>query len=275
MTVKEIFLSLTSKTTLPGSESDIFQIIEQFTSLNYDSFGNGYVKIGHSDTVFMSHLDNCCEKSQTVNHIFDYDFIRTDNTTILGADDKAGVTIMLYMISHQIPGLYCFFKSEEIGCLGSKAFKMEKYQMLANYKKCISFDRKGYSDIVICQNNINTASIEFANQLIEELSKNSSLDYRICEHGGITDSFNFKYIVPECINISVGYFNQHTFRESLNISFLNQLANQCLKIDWQKLTSFREVPSLNQVMYQEITSKKLKELEEIKLIEAELGFSLY
>ncbi len=273
MTVKEIFLSLSAKTTLSGSESDIFNIIEQFADLSYDSFGNGYVKIGHSDTVFMSHLDNYCEKSQTVNHIIDHNFIRTDGTTILGADDKAGVTIMLYMISHQIPGLYCFFKSEEIGCLGSKAFKMEKFQMLSSYKKCVSFDRKGYSDIVICQNSINTASADFANDLIEEIGK--EFDYKICENGGITDSFNFKYLIPECINISVGYFQQHTFKENIDISFLTKLAKQCLKIDWQGLSAYREVPSLNQVMYQEITAKKLKELEEIKLIEAELGFSLY
>lgn len=273
MTVKEIFISLTAKTTLPGSEGDIFEIIEQFTSLDYDSYGNGYVKIGHSDTVFMSHLDNFCEKSSYVNHVFDNNFIRTDGTSILGADDKAGVSIMLYMISHQIPGLYCFFKAEELGCLGSNAFKVENYQMLDSYKKCISFDRKGYSDIVICQNNINTASTKFATELIEKFAE-GGINYNICETGGITDSSIFKYLIPECINISVGYFLQHTFKEHIDIDFLNKLANQCLTIDWQNLSYYREIPSLNQ-MYLEISAKKLKELEEIRSIEKELGFSLY
>jgi di/tripeptidase len=273
MSIKEIFLNLTAKTTLSGYEQDIFKIIETIisTTLSYDSFGNGYLKIGQSDTIFMSHVDNFTESSKDVCHIFDGDFIKTDQTTILGADDKAGVSIMLHMINHQIPGLYCFFKAEEHGCLGSKAFKIEHFKMLHAFKKCVSFDRKGYSDIVICQNNINTASAMFALDLINKLN----LNYKIIEHGGSTDSSVFKYIIPECINISVGYFQQHSFRESVNITFLSKLADRCLNVDWQGLNIYREIPSLNQALLFEITAQKMKERKEILLIEAELGFSLY
>ena len=43
--------------------------------------------------------------------------------TILGADDKAGMVILLYMIEKKIPGLYYFFIGEEVGCIGSNAFQ--------------------------------------------------------------------------------------------------------------------------------------------------------
>jgi hypothetical protein len=42
-------------------------------------------------------------------------------------------------------------------------------------------------------------------------------------------------IIPECTNLSVGYFNEHSTRESTNIKFLVSLAKTACKIDWETL----------------------------------------
>jgi hypothetical protein len=44
--------------------------------------------------------------------------ISTDGTTTL-EHDKAGVSVLIWMMKHNIPGLYYFFIGEEVGCIGS------------------------------------------------------------------------------------------------------------------------------------------------------------
>lgn len=65
--------------------------------------------------MFTCHLDTCCHKQEFVNHVQDDRFIRTDGKSI-GADDKAGMVVLLYMIEKGIPGIYYFFIGEEVGC---------------------------------------------------------------------------------------------------------------------------------------------------------------
>jgi hypothetical protein len=49
--------------------------------------------------------------------------ISTDGTTTLGADDT-GVSVLIWMMKHNIPGLYYFFIGEEVGCIGSGLRKL-------------------------------------------------------------------------------------------------------------------------------------------------------
>lgn len=205
--------------------------------------------------------------------MFEDDFVTSDKTTILGADNKAGVTVLVSMILKKIPGHYIFFRAEELGCVGSLDFKKNNYQDLVKYNKCIAFDRKGYSDLVYCQNDINTASLEFATALSNEFSTISDINYKAVE-GGVTDSGSFKYLIPECINLSVGFFANHTVLEKQNLKFLQQVVNTAVKIDWENLPTFRQVPNLKEIIQIEKTAND-RRLEEIKNIEAELGFSLY
>ena len=89
--VKETFLKLTSQTYPHGTEHLLFDILPQ--NLIMDEFGNLFIQIGESDVMFTSHLDTATSVKTDVNHVFDGDLIKTDGKTILGADDKAGVTI--------------------------------------------------------------------------------------------------------------------------------------------------------------------------------------
>lgn len=277
--VKEIFLQLTSNTTVPDYEGAIIgEILPHLKGGGqFDFFGNLFYQIGESRTIFTSHMDNFCESSNKVNHVFNGNYIETDRRSVLGADDKAGITIMLWMIKHQIPGTYCFFKTEETGCEGSAAFRNNQYDMLSQNLRCISFDRKGFNDIITHQNGINTCSKVFANELANQLNQFHNFEYKRSNLGGKSDSDEFKHLIPECTNISVGYFNQHTFYERQDIDFLEKLADACLKVEWEKLPVSRRIPNKNSILAMELSVFKYSERrrkEEINQIEKELGFSI-
>ena len=113
MNIKQTFLNLTSKTYPFGFEAELESLLPK--GFYQDTNGNYFYKIGDSKTAFTSHLDTACKEQVNVKHVFEGDLIKTDGTSILGADDKAGVTILLYMIEKNVPGLYCFFIGEEVG----------------------------------------------------------------------------------------------------------------------------------------------------------------
>lgn len=243
MNIKEKFLELTSRTYPHGSEQELFPILfNTVDGLQLDEFGNLFVKIGDSDVMFTSHLDTATSDNSVVNHVFDGDTIKTDGKSILGADDKAGVTIMLYMIQNNIPGLYYFFLGEEVGCIGSKKVaNSQKENKIESINKVISFDRRGTNSVITYQSGKRCCSDNFGKTLSAQLNQtNADFLYESDTTGVLTDSIQFIGIYSECTNISVGYQSEHTFSESQDITHLEKLAESCLKIDWNSLPVERD-----------------------------------
>jgi hypothetical protein len=234
MNIRETFLSLTSKTYPYGYEDEL----ESFIPKGYskDEHGNYYVKIGNSRVAFSCHLDTMCKNQVDVNHKIDGHIIRTDGKSILGADDKAGMTVILYMIEKQIPGLYCFFIGEECGCIGSGEASRNK--SFADYDKMISFDRRGTGSVITYQSSRRCCSDDFANALSKELN-NQGMVMSPDDTGVYTDSAEFTSIIPECTNISVGYNKEHTTDEHQDIAHLIKLCQAVIKVDWEKLPTKR------------------------------------
>lgn len=238
--IKDTFLKLTSRTYPHGTEKELFHLLDK--DLKEDEFGNLFIKIGESDAMFTSHLDTATKALCKVNHVFDKNIIKTDGKSILGADDKAGVTIMLYMIEHKIPGLYYFFLGEEVGCIGSKKVaSVQKLEKIQGINKVISFDRRGTDSIITFQSSKRSCSDKFGQALADELNSiNKTFDYKLDKNGILTDSIQFTDIYPECTNISVGYYSEHTFSERQDIEHLRKLAVACLKIQWNELPVDRD-----------------------------------
>lgn len=241
--IPELFLKLTSKTYPHGSE-DI--IANEMVKLGYlpkdiskDTHGNYFYKIGESRTIFASHLDTVSSKHEDVKHVLDGETIRTDGTTTLGADDKAGVSIMIWMMKHNIPGTYYFFIGEEVGCIGS-GLAAQYDDFKGKYDRIISFDRKGTNSIITHQSWSRCCSDEFADAFCAELNKSDyKLNY-IKDDGGVyTDSAEFVDLIPECTNVSVGYYLEHTKNENQDIRHLVNLANACLLVNWENLPTKR------------------------------------
>ena len=230
MNIKETFLKLTKKTYPHGNEYRLRWALPKGTQK--DKHGNYFYKIGESKTIFASHLDTVSEKFLDVKHVFDGKFIKTNGKTTLGADDKAGVCVLLYMIEQNIPGTYYFFIGEEVGCIGSRAAAAK--DDFSNYDRIISFDRKDTCSIITHQSWERCCSDEFANALSKEYY-DLGLELKPDDTGFGTDSARFTGIIPECTNISVGYYDEHNFTERQDIEFLEKICMASAIVDWEKL----------------------------------------
>ena len=232
MNIKKLFLQLTEYTNPYGSE----HLLENFfpKGIEEDGFGNYIMKIGDSKTIFTCHMDTACSRREKVNHVFEGDFIKTDGTTILSADDKCGMTIMLYMIYRKVPGVYYFFMGEESGCVGSElAFRRNK-EFFLDYSRMISFDRRAYHSVITHQMGQMGCSTEFAQALADELNYHG-FGYRPDSTGIYTDSATFIGLIPESTNLSVGYFHEHSHTEKADIKFLENLAKAACLVHWEEL----------------------------------------
>jgi hypothetical protein len=243
MRIKKKFIKLTKYTYPNGTES----LLEKFLPSGYqvDEFGNYYIEIGEdSRTMFTCHLDTACLDQEEVNHRFDGKYIGTDGKTILGADDKAGMCIILYMIEKKIPGLYYFFLGEEVGCIGSRALAKLFKNTEHGLDRVVSFDRRGTNSIITHQFYGRCCSDEFAIELSNRLNS-YNLKLKPDPTGISTDSASFMDIIPECTNISVGYYEEHTHDEYQDIEFLRKIAEACIRIDWETLPTKRD-PNYNE-----------------------------
>lgn len=239
--VKQLFLNLTKMQITFGKENTLSKY---FPNMETDEHGNFFLQIGNSKTMFCAHLDTYSHDYEPVNHVIEGDIIKTDGTTTLGGDDKAGVTIMIKMMEANIPGLYYFFRGEEgvtspTGTWGSKQALKTRKEFFSNYDKCIAFDRKGNNSIISHQMYSECCDSSFVDTLIDEF-KDNGLTYVDDATGMWCDSGVFMDLIPECTNISVGYLNEHTFRETQDIVHLEKLVNACIKIDWDALPVKRD-----------------------------------
>ena len=241
MNIKKKFLKLTKKTYPHGTENELKNHLPN--GYKEDGLGNFFIQIGDSTTMFTCHLDTADRSQSQVRHIINGNIIKTDGTSILGADDKAGMTVMLYMIENKVPGLYYFFIGEERGCVGSS--RLSRTWLESDFskiiKKCVSFDRRDVDSVITEQFSGVCCSLGFAKELSNRLNRvESTFKYSPDPTGIYTDSAQFTDLIPECTNISVGYYNEHTTHEQQDILHLEKLCEAVCKIDWETLPIIRE-----------------------------------
>jgi hypothetical protein len=260
--VRSTFLSLTTKTYPYGHEEEVLQFLPK---LEKDEWDNYYKVIGENPTtMFTSHLDTA-DRQQKITNLYsrqqgDDEIIYTDGNSILGADDKSGVTVMLYMMAHNIPGLYYFFIGEERGGIGSNQLStgFDRTEHVKNIKKCVSFDRRRTVSVITHQLGRQCCSNEFGTALCKEYNK-SGLNLSLDTTGVYTDSASLMEDIPECTNISVGYENEHTGRELQNMTYLEKLCKASLEVDWENLPVSRKVG-----VNQELVRKHKKLIDDVK-----------
>lgn len=219
------------------------EFIQQFKDSNLDPFldgyGNLYVTIGATNVAFTSHLDNVDRGTSKHNKLSTSKGIVSlhpdSESTCLGADDAAGLFIMLTMIHNRVPGLYCFFLDEEIGCLGSIHASTYEQHIFENIDHMISFDRKGYSSVITHQMGEQCCSTEFSTALCDQLTNLAPCKFNPDPNGSYTDSYSFIHMITNCTNLSVGYFNQHTRQETQDLDYLLAIAEVYSKVNWSDL----------------------------------------
>lgn len=234
-------------------EAKMIQDIIMPLSPDIDKAGNLYVKIGDSRVIWSSHTDSVHHDNNTCN-MQSLAIVERDNIPFmvlgdkskksgncLGADDGAGIFLMIEMIKAKIPGLYIFHRGEESGCIGSGWIAENRRNMLSKYDYCISFDRADTYEIITHQSGRRTASDMFAESMAKQLnSANKAFEYEPSPNGSYTDSNEYRAIIPECANIGVGYYRQHGPTESQNLYHLFALRDALLSFEESHLECGRD-----------------------------------
>jgi len=237
----ETIISMLSHRRPAGSGSEMAFIKKFIMPLGakMDKHGNWVLQIGDNPTVlWSSHTDSvhCSEGYQKVD--WDGKFITlpiNSKSSCLGADCAAGVWIMAEMIKAKVPGLYIFHFAEEVGCIGSRAIVEKEPERLNSIQAAIAFDRKGI-DSVITHQRQRCCSDAFGDSLRAQLPSRYKLD----PTGVLTDTKQYMGLVPECSNLSVGYYNGHHPHEALDVGHLIELRNFMVKIDQSKFVIERD-----------------------------------
>lgn len=213
--------------------------------VKFDKEGNAHKRIGDAPILWSSHTDTVHSKEGMQDIVYWTDkksgdmFLSVDDkskSSCLGADDTAGVWIMLEMIKRKVPGWYVFHRGEECGADGSKWVAANCKEELAKIKFAVAFDRRDTKSIITYQRGTRCCSDEFAKSLAEQLG----MDHKCDETGAFTDTASYVDHIAECTNISVGYYDAHCPSERVNMDYLFKLRDAICKIDVAKLVEKRK-----------------------------------
>lgn len=158
------------------------------------------------------------------------------NVNCLGADDGAGLAVMLNLMANGVLGGYCFTTGEECGGIGANAVHSNYHTFLKQYKIAVEIDRAGKSEIIKTQSEGECASEDFTQWLCTQLGMN----HKPSDLGSYTDVSTFAMTIPECVNISAGYLNQHTTKEIVDLKYLDMLAERVASVQWSIAPIVRE-----------------------------------
>ena len=211
-----------------------------------DDYGNVWVDLRgeHSATCFMGHLDTVHQEEGTNPVIWEPHRAWTGGVSVLGADDGAGVALLAGLIAAGIPALYLFTQEEECGGGGAQYVVNTFADVFYGIDRIVSFDRKGCHDICGEQWCGKCASRQYVSNLAEKLGMGHHW-----ARGTYTDNSEFQYLVPEIVNISVGYEDCHTPMETLNLDYLHTMYAKCVAMDWEALQTFRDLANDEQEEY--------------------------
>src|SRR3989344_199338 len=145
----DTFLELVKIDSPSGSEGAIAKHVAKILEdlglkVQIDSFGNVIGKLEGIGEPFMlnAHLDTV-EPGRGIKPIVKGDIIKTDESTILGGDDKAGVSAILEALTSIVEGKVkhlpvevVFTLAEEVGALGAKNLDYS----LISAKRGVAFD---------------------------------------------------------------------------------------------------------------------------------------
>ena len=219
-----------------------------------DSYGNllATKKIGNGkgSTVLLSaHMDTvrgvlADRKILTSN---DGDTI-TSNKGALGADDRAGIAIILQVLrnvknlSFQGTLKIAFSREEEIGCIGAGQIDPKWY---SDVDLAIVVDRKGNRDIVTgCYSAFCSDAV---GNFFEGASEMQGMNWKAVQ-GGISDATVFSEQGIHSVNLSAGYRHEHTDKEYVVFSDMMdtvKLILQALALVNTFSSTFGNVPKHN------------------------------
>jgi hypothetical protein len=199
---------------------------------------------GHSKVLWSSHIDTMHRDKGTSDGVLTQEvwvaddgiaFV-TDTADCLGADDGAGMYLMFNMLMSDVAGTYIFHRGEEIGCWGSGEMATHHRDWLKQFTHAIAFDRRGTTSIITHQRGERACSDALGNQLADLFG----MGYELDPTGVYTDTAEYMDIIPECVNVSIGYDSEHSHLESLDTNHVLALRDVICALDWDTITLVAE-----------------------------------
>lgn len=210
--------------------------------INRDGAGNLHIDTRTSSshrTLFTAHVDTV-HRDQGPNKIRKTDTHWHADGAPLGADDGAGCAMLMHLLHSGVAAYYLFTQGEECGGIGAKWVADNQRELLSEFDRAIAFDRRGIDSVITHQGYGRCCSDVFAEALANELCADMTLMYSPDNTGVYTDTAEFTGIIPECTNLSIGYYSEHSEHESLDIVHLQTLADRVALIDWDALPTDRD-----------------------------------
>lgn len=224
----------------------------KMTKLALDSWAWTVPGKGDTEVMFSCHVDtvddwqSCQQASAKKKLVYDpaMSIIGLDTShkvgTCLGADDGAGIWLMLKMIEAKVPGTYVFHRGEEVGGLSAKGNAKDHKAFFSTFKQAIAFDRHMNTDVIIQQGGSICASATYGAALAAALNAGSGFAYKEATNGVFTDTKEYRGIISECVNIAVGYQSQHGSSEFQDWEHLEGLMKKVTTMKWHELPTSRE-----------------------------------
>lgn len=182
--------------------------------------------VAHMDTI---HNFTSARELVIKNNIITAKYIKSGIQCGLNADDCNGILVALQLLE-TLPNLkVCFTTQEEIGGIGAYE-AANNIEFFLNVRYLIQADRRGNKDLITHTNGINSASEKFVEDIQSLMEKYNYLE----NIGTFTDiGVLASKLLISGVNVSCGYYNEHTFRECCNINELNN----CLNFIYEIITS--------------------------------------
>jgi hypothetical protein len=213
------------------------------------------VAVGNSRTLFTAHLDTVHSTEGTSVLQIEDDILSVMGGGVLGADDGAGVWLLLRMIQAGKPGVYMFTRGEEKGGIGAKGVAAHHSSVLGMVDRAVAFDRKATHSVITHQGWGNRCcSNQFATALADGLTDamfKAGADFFFSpdDSGVYTDTADFVDHIGECTNISIGYYKEHTQEEHLDLKYLLAMEQACVAFDWESLPTARQPGEYEESLY--------------------------
>lgn len=168
---------------------------------------NGILLVSHVDTITRCNSEKHGQKKREIELTEVAGIIRA-NGSVLGADDRAGCFAISEILKDQelrnCGVLLTNF--EEAGGKGVKRFIQDHPQILSIYKIFVEIDREGVDQC--------THYMDKIDPLIKDLCEQFNFNFNQGSYSDVAD-LSRHYKIPH-VNLSAGYYNQHTKWESLD-----------------------------------------------------------
>ena len=219
----------------PVREYLIPQLTKFMDMVKVDDYGNllGEKRVGSGEgaTILLSaHMDTVRGVLKNRKIVYKNGTL-TSNKGALGADDRAGIAIILAVLRNINKTSFngtikvAFSREEEVGCIGSTNIDKDFYK---DSDLAIVVDRKGNRDIVVgcgyafCSDSVGV--------FMEDVAKMADMSDWRCVEGGVSDAMTFSGGGVNSVNLSAGYRFEHTEKEYVSIADMKDTVRLILQV---------------------------------------------